>query len=64
MTVSAYVSGSAVGVRKPVILTFDDGFLDFHESVLPLLTDAGLPATLYVPTAYVGGTSRLAGARG
>ena len=58
MTVSAYVSGSGVGVRKPVILTFDDGFLDFHESVLPLLTEAGLPATLYVPTAYVGGTSR------
>ena len=57
-TVSSYVSGSSVGVRKPVILTFDDGFLDFHESVLPLLTDAGFTATLYVPTAYVGGTSR------
>jgi peptidoglycan/xylan/chitin deacetylase (PgdA/CDA1 family) len=58
MTVSEYISGASAGLRKPVILTFDDGFLDFHESVLPLLTDAGFSATLFVPTAYVGGTSR------
>lgn len=43
---------------KPVVLTFDDGFADFHEAALPLLTRYGMTATLYVTTGFVGGTSR------
>lgn len=38
-----------------VVLTFDDGFVDVHTRAWPLLRDAGLPFTLYVTTAYVGG---------
>lgn len=41
-----------------VVLTFDDGFLDFASEVLPRLRRYGFTATLYVPTAYVGATSR------
>lgn len=43
---------------KPVVITFDDAFLDFYTAALPILQRYGFSATLYVPTAYVGGTSR------
>lgn len=36
-----------------VVLTFDDGFSDFHEYVLPLLVRHRLPATLYLATGLV-----------
>lgn len=39
------------------VLTFDDGYEDFAEGALPLLKDLGLPATLFVPAAHVGGTN-------
>ena len=39
-----------------VVLTFDDGFRDVYEHAWPLLREAGLPFTVYVATAYVGGT--------
>jgi peptidoglycan/xylan/chitin deacetylase (PgdA/CDA1 family) len=39
--------------RGGVVLTFDDGFRDFHEVVLPLLARYRLPALLYLATAFV-----------
>jgi peptidoglycan/xylan/chitin deacetylase (PgdA/CDA1 family) len=63
-TLTDCFSGSADGRDKQVVLTFDDAFEDFHSTVLPILTGLGLPATLYVPTAYVGGTSRWLWAEG
>jgi O-antigen biosynthesis protein len=41
----------------PVVLTFDDAFTDFETAALPILQSHGFPATLYVPTAYVGRTA-------
>jgi len=38
-----------------VILTFDDGFLDFYFAAAPTLYDLGLPATVFLPTSFVGG---------
>lgn len=38
-----------------VCLTFDDGYADFHEVVLPLLEKYDATASLYLPTAYVDG---------
>ncbi|WP_328953890.1 polysaccharide deacetylase family protein [Kitasatospora purpeofusca] len=32
------------------VLTFDDGYADFYWTVAPLLSDLGLPATLYITT--------------
>lgn len=40
------------------VLTFDDGYEDFAECALPILRDLGLPATLFVPAAHVGGTNQ------
>jgi peptidoglycan/xylan/chitin deacetylase (PgdA/CDA1 family) len=38
-----------------VVLTFDDGFRDVYENAWPLLRERGLPFTVYLATAYVGG---------
>lgn len=42
----------------PVVLTFDDGFTDFLTNAIPILQHYRFTATLYVPTAFVGQTSR------
>jgi peptidoglycan/xylan/chitin deacetylase (PgdA/CDA1 family) len=43
---------------RPVVLTFDDAYTDFYSAALPVLRRHGFGATLYVPTAYVGTTTR------
>jgi peptidoglycan/xylan/chitin deacetylase (PgdA/CDA1 family) len=35
------------------VLTFDDGFANFHHNVWPVLSDLGVPATVFVATAYL-----------
>ena len=42
---------------RPVAITFDDGFADFHSTALPVLEAHRLASTLYVPTRYLGGTA-------
>ncbi len=44
--------------RGTVVLTFDDGWLDTYQTAYPLLKRAGLPATVFVPTALVGSRER------
>lgn len=56
--VQAWFQGGGSLPAKPVVLTFDDAFLDFYTAALPILARYNVPATLYVPTTYVGGTSR------
>ena len=36
-----------------VVVTFDDGYADFHDAVLPLLVKNRVPATLYLATGLV-----------
>ena len=37
---------------RPVLFTFDDGYRDFAEHAWPILKRAGVPAALFVPTAF------------
>lgn len=39
---------------KPVVLTFDDAYRDFHREALPVLARHGFSATVYATTAYIG----------
>ena len=45
-------------LSRALVVTFDDGFLHFHSHALPALSELNVPATLFVPPAYVGDTSR------
>ena len=38
---------------RPVVLTFDDGFEDFHRRAMPVLERAGFTATVFVTTGWV-----------
>ncbi|WP_042376080.1 polysaccharide deacetylase family protein [Streptacidiphilus melanogenes] len=38
---------------RPVVLTFDDGYADFHAEVLPRLVERGLTASLFVTTGWL-----------
>lgn len=58
---AAELAGRGPGDPVPsrlVVLTFDDAYTDFYSAALPVLREHGFRATLYVPTAYVGGTTR------
>jgi peptidoglycan/xylan/chitin deacetylase (PgdA/CDA1 family) len=43
--------------RRPgsIAITFDDGFANFHEHALPILTRHAFPATVFVVTGHCGG---------
>ncbi|MFP4058392.1 MAG: polysaccharide deacetylase family protein [Candidatus Brocadiia bacterium] len=43
-------AGEPCAVRRPVVLTFDDGFGDLYDHVLPTLAAQALPAVVYVVT--------------
>lgn len=62
VTVTQFVQAMAKGgdglPPRPVVLTFDDGYEDFYTNAFPALQRHGFTATLYVATAFVGGTSR------
>lgn len=62
ITVSEFIQAREQGLytlpRRPVVLTFDDGFADFYTHALPILKQHHFTATLYVTTGYVNDTSR------
>jgi peptidoglycan/xylan/chitin deacetylase (PgdA/CDA1 family) len=45
------------GLRRPIVITFDDGTLDFWHYARPALQRCGFTATLFVVTGHVGGSS-------
>jgi len=42
---------------RAIALTFDDGYLDFASVAYPILQELALPASVFVPTAFIGGTN-------
>lgn len=50
---AAAVAGRAPLPTHPVVLTFDDGFADFHEVALPMLQKYAFTATLFMTTGWI-----------
>jgi peptidoglycan/xylan/chitin deacetylase (PgdA/CDA1 family) len=46
--------------ERAVVLTFDDGFADFHAAALPLLQQYGFTATVFVTTGWISDIGPLA----
>lgn len=61
-TVTEFVQRLSMGAvnlpAKTIVITFDDGLADFYLAALPILQDYGFPATLYITTGYVEGSSQ------
>jgi peptidoglycan/xylan/chitin deacetylase (PgdA/CDA1 family) len=56
VTLTALVNHLAVGTPlpdRPIVLTFDDGYRDFYDVVLPILRDYEFVATLFLVTAPI-----------
>jgi peptidoglycan/xylan/chitin deacetylase (PgdA/CDA1 family) len=49
------MAGLAAGRLPPraVCITFDDGYRSIHDLALPVLNEFGLPATVFISTAYL-----------
>lgn len=60
----AHIQEPGVGREKLVVLTFDDGYSDFYTSAYPILEQYGFSATVFLPTAFVGRTTRQFNDRG
>jgi peptidoglycan/xylan/chitin deacetylase (PgdA/CDA1 family) len=59
----AWRSGGAQPLpRRPVLITFDDGYEGVHRHALPLLRQHGFPATLFVSTGWLRGPYETPGA--
>jgi len=39
--------------RPPVLVTFDDGYRDYHDNAFPVLAELGIPAIVFVATAFI-----------
>jgi len=44
--------------RRALMVTFDDAYRDFNENAWPVMKELGVPATVFVPTAYPDNTDR------
>jgi peptidoglycan/xylan/chitin deacetylase (PgdA/CDA1 family) len=40
--------------REPILITFDDGFADFADVVVPILEDLDLQATVFLTSGWIG----------
>ncbi|MGW0632523.1 polysaccharide deacetylase family protein [Streptomyces sp. NPDC002758] len=47
--------------RRPVLITFDDGYQGVHRHALPVLVEHGFAATLFVSTGWLRGASGTGG---
>lgn len=61
--VGHFSAGRALPPRS-VVLTFDDGYADFFSAAAPVMHRLGLPAAVFLPTAYCGKTNAWPGQPG
>lgn len=48
------IEESFVAGKPSCVLTFDDGWIDFYQYTFPLLKKYNVPATVFLPTDYIG----------
>lgn len=53
----AYRRGERELPHKPLMLTFDDGYLSNHEIAFPILRDHGFTATVFIASRMIGATN-------
>lgn len=41
-----------IAAKRPVVITFDDGYADFYDEALPILLEFGFIATVYIITGF------------
>lgn len=56
--VAAALRGQGELPPCPIAITFDDGYRGAYENGLPILQQHGLRATFYLPTAYIGRSTK------
>jgi len=49
------VYNNQASVSKPIVLTFDDGYIDFYTTAYPILRRFNFHAVSFIPTGLVGG---------
>jgi peptidoglycan/xylan/chitin deacetylase (PgdA/CDA1 family) len=60
--VRRWLAGEEGLAGRTIAITFDDAFRDFEDAAHPILKKHGFAATVFVPTAIVGGAENWAGA--
>ena len=50
----AWLRSPALSGHPPIVLTFDDGFQDFHTAAFPILNEYGFTASVGLATAFIG----------
>lgn len=52
---AAFFDGKSLLPNKPIILTFDDGYVDFYLNAYPILAGSGMKGVVFIPTGLIGG---------
>jgi peptidoglycan/xylan/chitin deacetylase (PgdA/CDA1 family) len=55
----AVLEGRSAAAANSLLITFDDGYRDVFDHAVPQLERAGLPAVVFLPTAFVGAPGRI-----
>lgn len=52
--IARYVRGRFKLPKRPIVVTFDDGYADNHDHALPVLKRHGIPATIFATVGHIG----------
>ena len=52
--VIAFIDGKSILPKRPLLITFDDGFRDNYENAFPIIKAINVPVTMILATDYIG----------